>query len=216
MGCNVGDYNDFLAKNSNLIEGKIANSLMINKPWLNVFPTREWYSGVSDTRRSVVQQLAASDDISFANPQWDVMATDCAPCPTQFATGADEYQYKAFNLTRRGPNICLSKGYNSIDGAIRSAESTIVDKVGNIWNAWLRYQAFFNCATKIVADASSSSLEDVVSSGYQCNFKPGVFPDSPISMKFLTQVQNYLCHVLLAGDEYRFTGSFLIKLKLII
>lgn len=196
-----GAINDFLSKNTNLIEGSIIRSLAINNPWMNLFPTRTWASGVSDTRRSVRQGAVAPTDLSQATPQWGSM--ECRVPPTAIVTGSTDIQYEALMYDGRGPEICLTKAYNAVEGAIINAEKAIKDHVNTLWNAWLRYQAYFNCATKIVAK-SGVSFQNLVATGYQTPFVPGLIPDSPVNAAFVRQITNLLVHQLLCGSEYQF------------
>lgn len=197
-----GEINDFLTKNENLVEGSIIRALAINSPWINLFPTRVWASGVSDVRRSVRQEAVAPTDISQATPEW--AALDCRKPPQAIQTGSTDLQYQALEFLGRGPEICLAKAYNAVQSAIIQAEKAIKDHTQTLWNAWLRYQAFYNSATKIVASSTGASLAALTASGYQTNFVPGLVPNSRITFPFLREVTNYLVHSLLAGDEYMF------------
>lgn len=196
-----GQINDFLTKNANLVEGSIIRSLAINSPWVNLFPTRTWASGVSDTRRAVRQGAVAPTDLSQAAPQWGLM--DCRVPPTPIVTGSTELQYEANMYNGRGPEICLTKAYNAVESSIINAEKAIKDHVQTLWNAWLRYRAFFDSATKVVAK-SGTAFQNLVASGYQTNFVPGLIPDSPVNASFIRQITNFLVHQMLCGDEYQF------------
>lgn len=196
--------NDFLSKDANRISGQIARSLAINSPWMNVFETGTFQSGVSDIQRSVRQE-AIAPVLSQATPNWAPFA--CTKTPTDVTTGSTEFQYHPLSHLERGPKICVTQAFSAFRNAIRMAEMAINDHVQTLWNSWLRYQAYVNSATKVLVN-SHLSLNQMISTGYQTPFITGYAPDSPLSWRFLKAVANYATHVLLAGDEFKFgTGG---------
>lgn len=196
--------NDFLSKDANRISGKIARSLAINSPWMNVLETSTFQSGVSDIQRSIRQE-AIAPVLSQANPQWE--AFTCTKVPTDIVTGSTEFQYTPLSHMERGPKICVTQAFSSFKNSIRMAEMAITDHVQTLWNSWIRYQLFTNSATKVTV-ASGHPLNSLIATGYGTNFIPGIVPNAALSFRFLKAVANYATHVLLLGDEFKFgTGG---------
>lgn len=196
----VTTANDFLAKDSNRISGRIAESLAINSPWINAIRTGTFKSGVSDTQRSVVQE-AVAPALSQATPNWSSFA--CSREPAQVQTGSTEYQYTPQAYFERGPTFCVTQAFSSFMNAIQMSEDAIVNHVNTLWNSWIRYQMYYNSSTKVVADSQANGLNCVIASGFQTNF-PNATPDSPLSFAFLKKIANYMTHQLLAGTEFQF------------
>jgi len=198
--------NDFLSKDSNRISGKIARSLAINSPWMNVLETSTFQSGVSDIQRSIRQE-AIAPVLSQATPNWAQFA--CTKTPTDVITGSTEFQYHPLSHLERGPKICVMQAFASFKNSIRMAEMAITDHVQTLWNSWIRYQLYLNSATKCLVN-SNLSLNQMIATGYQTNFITGYAPNAPLSFRFLKALANYMTHVLLAGDEFKF-GSGALK-----
>lgn len=205
MGClSVQAANDFLAKDSNRIAGRIIRSLAINSPWLNVIDTSTFPSGVSDVQRAVIQG-AVAPVLSQATPNWGAFA--CTKTPGTIQTGLTEYQYTPLSYFERGPTFCVTQAYSAFRNGIRMAEMSITDHVVTLWNSWIRYQLFLNSATKVTV-ASGQPLSNMIATGFGTNFPivggHPLIPDSPITFKFLKALANYMTHVLLAGSEFQF------------
>lgn len=195
----IPDANNFLAKDVNRISGRIARSLAINSPWMNVIDTSTFQSGVSDTQRSVRQE-AIAPVLSQATPNW--ASFSCTKTPSNVVTGTTEFQYTPLSHLEFGPKICVTQAFSSFKNGIRMAEMSIIDHVQTLWNSWIRYQLYANSATKILVN-HNLSLANMTSSGYQTNFITGYAPDSPITFSLLKGIAIYLREVLLAGDEFQ-------------
>jgi hypothetical protein len=192
--------NDFLSKDENRITGRIARSLAINSPWINLIETSTFRSGVSDTQRSVRQE-AVAPVLSQAQPNWSTFA--CTKTPTDIQTGSTEFQYTPLSHLERGPKICVTQAFSSFKNAIRQTEMSITDHVQTLWNSWIRYQMYLNSGTKATV-ASGLSLANMVSSGFGTSFPLGITPNAGINFRFLKALANHLTHSLLAGSEFQF------------
>lgn len=201
MAClGVVAANDFLAKDANRISGRIARSLAINSPWMNVLDTSTFQSGVSDVQRSVVQQ-AVAPVLSQASPQWN--AFSCTKTPTQIATGTQEYQYTPLSHFEIGPKICVTQAFSSFKNAIRMTEQAISDHIETLWNSWIRYQLFLLSARKCVVAAGLPLSSMIGGNGLGANFPTGITPNAALNFKLLKGIANYMMHVLLAGSQFQ-------------
>lgn len=192
--------NDFLSKDANRITGRIARSLAINAPWMNVIETGTFVSGVSDVQRSVVQE-AVAPALSQATPNWSSFS--CTRVPAEINTGTTEFQYTPEAYFERGPKICVTQAFSSFRNSIRMTEMAITDHVQTLWNSWIRFKLFQLSGTKVTLNSTATSLDDILASGFQTNFKTGIGPNAPVSFKFLKFLANHLTHSLLAGDEFK-------------
>lgn len=197
----IEEANDFLSHDSNRITGRIAKSLAINDPYLNLIDSSKFKSGISATQRSVVQG-AVAPVLSQVAPQWNEF--NCGVPNDTIETGSTEYSYAPLTYSEKGPTICLTDGFNAFEGAIKQTEKSIVDHSATLWTSWIRYQIYALAATKVVAFAGAASLSEILTTGLGTAFAPGVTPNSPISFKFLKFLANYLMHSLLASGEYQF------------
>lgn len=202
----VQQANDFLSKDANRISGKIAKSLAINSPWINLVDSSTFQSGVSDIQRSIVQESVAPV-LSQVTPNWSQFS--CSRAPNSVQTGTTEYQYSPLAYFERGPKFCVTQAFSSFKNSIRMAEQSIVEHVSTLWNSWIRYQLTYNSATKAIVNSTGTSLNNLVARGYQTSFPKGIAPDSPISFKFLKGLSNYMRHVLLAGEEFMWASGMM-------
>lgn len=193
--------NDFLSKDVNRISGRIARSLAINSPWINVIETGTFHSGVSDTQRSIVQE-AIAPALSQCNPQWASFI--CGIPPQTVCYGSTEYQYSPEQYFEKSCPLCLQLSFSAFRNAICMLEMSYVDHIQTLWNSWIRAKLFNLSATKVVADSTATSFSQIVSNGFRTNFAPGRTPNSPLTFKFLKFIANYLTHSLLAGQEFHF------------
>jgi hypothetical protein len=198
--------NDFLSKDSNRITGRIARSLAINSPWLNVIDTSTFESGVSDIQRSIVQE-AIAPVLSQATPNW--AGFSCTRTPGNVVTGTTEYQYTPVAYFERGPKICVTQAFSSFRNSIRMAEMAITDHVQTLWNSWIRYMMYANSGQKMTVVAGLT-VEQMIAQGYQTPFPLGLTPNAPINFQLLKAVANHLTHVNLAGNEFQW-GSGMSK-----
>lgn len=196
----IQQANDFLSKDENRITGRIARSLAINSPFINLLETATFRAGVSDTQRSVRQE-AVAPVLSQVAPAWSAFA--CTKTPTEIQTGSTEFQYTPLSHLERGPKICVTQAFSSFKNAIRQTEMAIQDHVQTLWNSWIRYQLYLHSGTKATV-ASGLALSNLVSSGYGTAFPLGITPNAAINFKFLKALANHLTHALLAGDEFKF------------
>lgn len=196
----IGDANDFLSKDTNRISGRIAKSLAINSPWINVIETGTFAAGISDSQRSVVAE-AVAPALSQCNPQW--ASFQCSLPPQTVCYGSTEYTYTPQQYFEKSCPFCLQTSFSAFRNAIRNVEMSYTDHITTLWNSWIRAQVVALSATKVIANSDATSFSSILASGFQTNFPTGVLPNAPISFKFLKFIANYLTHSLLAGSEFQ-------------
>lgn len=194
------DQNSFLAQDTNRIAGRIARSLAINSPWINVIETGTFQAGVSCTQRSVVQE-AIAPALSQCNPQWG--AFSCNLPPQTVCYGSTEYQYSPEEYFERSCPFCLQSSFCAFRDGIKMAEMSYSDHITTLWNSWIRAKLLTLSSTKVTADSTATSFSEIVATGFQTNFPAGRTPNSPLTFKFVKFVANYLTHSLLAGSEFQ-------------
>lgn len=208
----IGEANDFLTKDANRVSGRIARSLAINSPWINVLETGTFSAGLSDTQRSVVQE-AIAPALSQCDPQW--ASFQCSLPPQTVCYGSTEYQYSPQQYFEKSCPLCLQTSFSAFRNSIKMVEMSYTDHIQTLWNSWIRAQVFRLSATKVVADSTATSFGQIVSSGLSTNFAAGRTPDSPLTFKFLKFIANYLTHNLLAGSEFKWNQGALGGFRLI-
>lgn len=196
----IGEANDFLSSDENRISGRIARSLAINSPWLNVIETGTFRAGVSCVQRSVVQE-AIAPALSQCNPQWASFQCDLPPQTVCY--GSTEYQYSPEQYFEKSCPLCLQTSFCAFRNSIRMVEMSYTDHIVTLWNSWIRAKLFTLSATKVVADSTATSFSEIVATGLGTNFPAGRTPNSPLTFKFLKFIANYLTHNLLAGSEFK-------------
>lgn len=196
----IGEASDFLTKDANRVSGRIARSLAINSPWINVLETGTFEAGLSDTQRSVVQE-AIAPALSQCNPQW--ASFQCSLPPQTVCYGSTEYQYSPEQYFEKSCPLCLQTSFSAFRNSIKMVEMSYTDHITTLWNSWIRAKVFTLSATKVVADSTATAFGDIVSSGLNTPFAPGRTPNSPLTFKFLKFIANYLTHNLLAGSEFK-------------
>lgn len=197
----LDQQNDFLSKDANRISGRIARSLAINSPWINVIETGTFSAGVSDVQRSVVQE-AIAPALSQCNPQWGSFA--CELPPQTVCYGSTEYQYSPQQYFEKSCGFCLQSSFSAFRNSIRMVEMSYTDHITTLWNSWIRAQLLSLSATKVIVDSTATSFSQMVASGFQTNFPTGRTPDSPLTFRFLKFLANYMRHSLLAGPDFMF------------
>jgi hypothetical protein len=196
----IGEASDFLTKDANRVSGRIARSLAINSPWINVIETGIFAAGVADTQRSIVQE-AIAPALSQCNPQW--ASFQCSLPPQTVCYGSTEYQYTPEQYFEKSCPLCLQTSFSAFRNSIRMVEMSYTDHITTLWNSWIRAKILNLSSTKVVADSTATSFGQIVSNGFQTPFAAGRTPDSPLTFKFLKFIMNYLTHSLLAGAEFQ-------------
>lgn len=196
----IGTANDFLTQDANRVSGRIARSLAINSPWINVLETGTFAAGVSDTQRSVVQE-AIAPALSQCNPQW--ASFQCSLPPQTVCYGSTEYQYSPQQYFEKSCPLCLQLSFSAFRNSIKMVEMSYTDHITTLWNSWIRAQVLALSATKVVADSTATSFSQIVANGFATNFPAGRTPNSPLTFKFLKFIMNYLTHNLLAGQQFQ-------------
>jgi len=208
----IGDANDFLTKDQNRVSGRIARSLAINSPWVNVIETGTFMAGVSDTQRSVVQE-AIAPALSQCAPVWGSFT--CNRPPQTVCYGSTEYQYSPEQYFEKSCPLCLQTSFSAFRNSIRMVEMSYTDHITTLWNSWIRAKLFTLSATKVVADSTATSFDQIVARGFATNFPAGRNPNSPLTFRFLKFIANYLTHTLLAGSEFKWNNGALGGFRLI-
>lgn len=208
----IGQANDFLSQDTNRISGNIAKSLAINSPWLNVIETGTFRAGISCTQRSVVAE-AIAPTLSQCNPTWATFQCDLPPQTVCF--GSTEYQYSPEQYFEKSCPLCLETSFCAFRNAINRVEQSYKDHLTTLWNSWIRSKLINLSATKVVADSTATSFDQIVSRGFATPFAPGRTPNSPLTFKFLKFIANYLTHSLLAGSEFHWGSGMDSCFKLI-
>lgn len=196
----IGEANDFLAQDANRISGRIARSLAINSPWMNVLETGTFSAGLSAVQRSVVQE-AVAPALSQCNPQW--ASFQCSLPPQTVCYGSTEYSYSPEQYFEKSCPFCLQTSFSAFRNSIKMVEMSYTDHITTLWNSWIRAKIFSLSATKVMADSTATSFGQLVSSGLSTNFVTGRVPNSPLTFKFLKFLMNYLTHNLLAGQQFQ-------------
>lgn len=199
----IAQADDFLSKDENRISGRIAESLAINSPWINILTTGTFASGVSDTQRSIVSE-AVAPVLSQCNPQWG--GFDCNLEPNTVCYGSTEYQYRPESYWEKSCEFCLQTSFSAYRNAIRMVEMSYSNHITTLWNSWIRSKMLTLSATKITVN-STVDFSAMIASGFATNFVAGLTPDSPLTWRFLKAVANYMTHVLLAGPEFQWKTS---------
>src|SRR6187401_3393712 len=142
----IGDQNDFLSKDANRISGRIARSLAINSPWMNVIETGTFSAGVSDVQRSVVAE-AIAPALSQCNPTW--ASFQCSLPPQTVCFGSTEYQYSPEQYFEKSCPLCLETSFCALRNAIKQVEMSYADHITTLWNSWIRSKLVNLSATKV-------------------------------------------------------------------
>lgn len=207
----IGEQNDFLTKDANRVSGRIARSLAINSPWINVINTGTFAAGVSDVQRSVVQE-AIAPALSQCAPQWG--GFQCSLPPQTVCYGSTEYQYSPQQYFEKSCPFCLQTTFSAFRNALRMVEMSYTDHLQTLWNSWIRSQLLTLSATKVVADGTATSFSQIVANGLNTAF-PKRTPTSPLTFKFAKFIADYLTNSLLAGDEFKWGTGMLKHFRLI-
>lgn len=212
--CLIGteEANSFLAADANRISGRIARSLAINNPWMNVLETGTFASNTSDIQRSVVQEAIAPSN-SQCVPNWAPFSCNIAPATVCY--GTTEYQYTVERYFEKSCPFCLQSTFSSFRNGIRMVEMAYTDHISTLWSSKIRGAILTNSGTKIVADSSGTSMAALVATGYQTNFRAGLTPDSPLTFRFLKNIMDYMVNTQLAGNEFQWGSGNLRHARLI-
>lgn len=197
--------NDFLSKDANRISGKIARSLALNSPWINIIETGTFAAGVSCTQRSVVAE-AIAPILSQCNPVWDTFVCDVTPQTVCY--GSTEYTYSPERRFERSCPFCLELAFCAFRNAIKRVEESYSDHVQTLWNTWIRRKVLDLSATKVIA-ATGLPFSSILATGFRTAFPLGVIPNAGISFKFLKFLANYLMHERLAGSEFQWADGMM-------
>lgn len=208
----IGEASDFLAKDANRITGRIARSLAINSPWINVLETGTFAAGVSCVQRSVVQE-AVAPALSQCAPVW--ASFQCNLPPQTVCYGSTEYQYSPEQYFEKSCPLCLQTSFCAFRDSIRMLEMSYTDHIATLWNSWIRAKILQLSATKVTADATATSFDQIVARGFQTNFPAGRTPNSPLTFRFAKFIANYMTHTLLAGAEFKWGNGALGAFRLI-
>lgn len=194
-----GTISDIASKDTNRIQGVIARQLAADSVFINVIGGGTFDSGVSDTQRSVVQQMAAPGD-SLAVPVFSCYKDMCGREGHQDLTDTIDYVTVLESFRGRGPNICVRQGYSAFKGSYTQAESSLKDLVVQYINADIRAQLYLRSASKFVANANYD-FPSLFTGGTACTlgvkFAP-LLPTGPMTFKALHYLARYLKEVLFA------------------
>lgn len=211
-----GTISDIASKDTNRIQGRIAQQLAADAVFINVIGGGTFESGVSDTQRSVVQQMAAPGD-SLAIPLFSCYKDMCGREGHQDLTDTVDYVTVLESFRGRGPNICVRQGFSAFKGSYSQAESSLKDLIVQYINADIRAQLYLRSASKFVA-AAGYDFNSLFTGGTACSlgvkFAP-ILPTGPMTFKALHYLARHLKEVLFAKwfsmdkgmPHFRFIGG---------
>lgn len=210
---------DIASKDTNRLQGAIARALAVNSPWVNILKGGVFPAGVSDTVRSVVQEMALPAD-SLTIPTFTTTATICAPVVSQDNVATTEYDYSLGTKRGTGPRICVKGAYAAFRGSYVSAEDSLKKLMLEYINYDIRAQLYLRSGSKFVAGNSGtvSFSEGFTGGESQIDVAFANIAEANIgtlSFKALHQLARYNKEVLLgemfedgaATAHYKFIGG---------
>lgn len=142
-------------KDTNRLQGAIAKALAVNSPFVNILKGGVFPAGVSDTVRSVVQEMALPSD-SLTIPTFQTTATLCAPVVAQENVATTEYTYSLGTKRGTGPKVCVKDSYAAFRGSYLAAEDSIKKLMLEYINTDIRANLYQRSGVKWVAGNSGT------------------------------------------------------------
>lgn len=207
------------SKDTNRLRGAIAKALAVNSPFVNVLKGGVFEAGISDTVKSVVQEMALPDD-SLAIPTFQTTATLCGPVDSHDGVATTEYSYSLGTKRGFGPKICVKDSYSAFRGSYTAAEDSLKKLMLEFVNNDIRANLYSRSGVKYVAANSGvhTFSESVTGGESQIDTAFADIDEANIgqlSFKALSTLSRYNRETLLgemfedgsAGMHYKFIGG---------
>jgi hypothetical protein len=146
---------DIASKDTNRLMGSIAKALAVNSPFANVLKGGVFPAGVSDSVRSVVQEMALPAD-SLTEPTFSQTTEICAPVESQENVATTEYSYRLGTKRGTGPRICVKSAYAAFRGSYLAAEDSLKKLLLEYLNVDVRANLLNRSGVKYVAGNSGT------------------------------------------------------------
>ncbi len=128
---------NFAAKDTNRIQGNVIRILAKKTPFTDVLEGGTMASGVSDTQRVVVQEVAVTNQ-SLTRPASTPYLNSCGNVGPTAEMGSTEFDYAPAIIGGRGPLICVFTTWAAFKDTYKSAEDSLRKGVVQIMNADVR------------------------------------------------------------------------------
>jgi len=205
--------NDFAAKDTNRIQGKIGEVLTKSTPFTNILKGGT-FGLDSDVVRSVVQEQAVLAT-SLAAP---VFVNDTETCGTGGSSdqvGSTEYTYRLGTLRGQGPRVCVKTSRTAFKDSYRRAQESLQKGIVKITNSDIRHTLYKRSGVKMVA-AKGYGFDELITGDAQqvdVQFKDAL-PTGAMTFAALRKLGGFLREDLSVapyesdkGTMYRVIGS---------
>jgi hypothetical protein len=196
----IVNYQDFIAEDTNRIQGPIAESLARSYAYVSAMPTSV-QENYSEIQRSVVFETAVPAG-SLARPVYTASTAICGTSPANAdQLGTTEYQYPYEVYRGQGPNICVWSTRVAFKGVYENAVKALQDLIAQEVNADIRANGFLKTSSsKFVCNSVagfSNSLKITLGSTngpWPQSGSPAAYilPDSPLSWTTAFQIMSIL------------------------
>jgi len=205
---------DFVNKDVNRIQGKIAEVLARRSPFIDILGGGTLAAGVSDVVRSVVQERAVSGH-SLVEPEFVNDITLCGVGGDQDQVGSTEYQYQLGTLRGKGPRVCVKTSRAGFKGSYIAAQTSLEKKILETINADIRALLYRRSGVKFVTK-TGISFDSLLTGDAQAidTLFYNALPDTMLTFKALYKLGLFLREEMLvdpfegdAGTWFKFIGS---------
>lgn len=206
---------DFANKDTNRIQGKIAEVLAYRSPYINILKGGT-IENISDVVRSVVPERAVVS-ASLAKPVFTNDVSMCGAMGGQDQVGSTEYSYQLQSLRGRGPRVCVKTSRTAFKDSYLRAQQSLEKGILQIMNADIRSVLHIQSGVKYVANSTKTFEAGLTGDAQQINTQFAQFePDGALSFKVLKKLGSFLREEMLAdpfvddnmGEMFKFIGSY--------
>lgn len=195
------------SKDTSRLQGKIAQALAANSPFLNVLTGGTFASETSDEVRSVVQMQANPGD-SLVAPVFTNDTEICGTVGNETQTSTIDFTYRLQSLRGKGSRICVKKGYAAFKGSYSMAEDALKKNITQLLNADIRSQLLTKSASKFVA-VPGQPFSTLFTGGTEADLGVGFVDLEPTGMMTFAATHKLMRYVreVLLGETFEGQGG---------
>lgn len=210
----IQDITDFAARNKDVITGNIAKVLIRKSPYINSMKSGT-IPNDSNVIRVVTQERAAMA-ASLVRPNFVPDISMCRAGGGKDRVGSTEYTIELESLRGEGPDICVKLARTAFRETYLNMQEALTNGIVQVINSDIRVNYNDRSGIKYVV-RSGFGFETNLTGEQQAVDTPYVsaVPDSPLSVKLLLRLRDFLEQDMLAdphemedgGGVFKFIGS---------
>jgi hypothetical protein len=193
--CDLGQIQNFAARNDAKIVMAITLQRMKADPWATILESGTWIGNEADTHTVVVGRNAApANPTDTVIPEFTDVAQSCGQFPAPDLVGSTEFHFKLKRHKGVGPLVCLYQGVDAFEQSYDMAAKSLANLVTMKINGDNRNIVLQLSGMKAVVNNTVNFVDTLNGNAYLVAqpFKPGLTPNTVPTFAYIKKLSQFM------------------------